>query len=159
MGRKRKVREPLPTIWHVPDELWVKVEPLIMELDPPKKTGRKRIEARAALDGILFRLRTGCQWNYLPAEYGDDSSIHRTFQRWVQVGLFEALWSELLLECEELGGVNWKWQAADGQLGRAHGARKKGPQTSALVPIPATEPVQEPRRASTLKRTGGHLES
>ena len=61
MGRKKKEAKPLPTIWRVPDEMWEVVEPVIAELDPPKATGRKRICARAALDAIIFRLRSGCQ--------------------------------------------------------------------------------------------------
>ncbi len=55
--------KPLPTIWRVPDELWEKIEPILAECDPPKSTGRRRIDQRAALDAIIFRLRTGCQWN------------------------------------------------------------------------------------------------
>src|SRR5438046_2261039 len=119
MARKNNQTNELPTIWRVPDELWAQVQPLLAELDPPKPTGRKRIDQRAALDAIIFRLRSGCQWNHLPQEFPDDSSVHRTFQRWQQRGLFERLWAALLLECAELGGVNWEWQAADGAMGKA----------------------------------------
>ncbi len=76
---------PLPTIWRVSDELWAKIEAILAEYDPPKPTGRKRIDQRRALDGIIFRLRSGVQWNQLPKEFGDDSSVHRTFQRWVKL--------------------------------------------------------------------------
>lgn len=78
-----KQSESLPTIWHVSDELWQHIQPVLAELDPPKKTGRKRIDNRAALDAIIFRLRSGCQWNQLPSDFPDDSSVHRTFQRWI----------------------------------------------------------------------------
>jgi putative transposase len=119
MSRKNNQPTEWPTIWQVPDELWARLQPLLTELDPPKPTGRKRIDPRAALDAIIFRLRSGCQWNHLPAEFPDDSSVHRTFQRWQQLGLFERIWAELLHECAELGGVNWEWQAADGAMGKA----------------------------------------
>ena len=123
MGRPKKTNqdrvEPMPTIWQVPDELWARVSPVIRELDPPLHTGRKRIDARSALDAIIFRMRSGCQWNRLPAEFPDDSSVHRTFQRWVQLGLFDHIWAALLEECDELGGVNWEWQAADAAMGKA----------------------------------------
>ncbi len=109
----------MPTIWRVPDELWEHVSPIIRELDPPKPTGRKRIDARQALDAIIFRMRSGCQWNQLPSDFPDDSSVHRTFQRWVAAGVFERLWACLLEECDELGGVSWEWQAADGAMGKA----------------------------------------
>ena len=122
MASKRKERDALPTIWRVPDDVWDKVALLIDKYDPPKATGRPRSNERHALDGVIYRMRTGCQWNVLPAEFGDDSSVHRAMQRWVQCGLFEHLWALLLLECEELGGVDWRWQSADGAMGKArHG--------------------------------------
>lgn len=112
-GISKQVND-LPTIWRVPDQLWIQIQPLLAELDPPKTRGRPRIDQRAALDAIIFRLRSGCQWNHLPQEFPDDSSVHRTFQRWQTLGLFEHLWALLLSACAELGGVDWQWQAADG---------------------------------------------
>jgi len=109
----------LPTIWRVPDELWAKIEPILAQYDPPKRLGRKRIDQRRALDGIIYRLRSGVQWNELPKEFGDDSSVHRTFQRWVRLGIFDHLWAALIADCEELGGVDWQWQAADAAMGKA----------------------------------------
>ena len=111
--------EPLETIWEIPDDLWEKVEPVILEGTPPKTTGRKRVNPRPILNGIIFRLRSGCQWNHLPKTFGDDSTIHRTFQLWVESGVLNQVWSVMVEECEELGGVDWEWQAADCALGKA----------------------------------------
>ena len=97
--------EPLETIWEIPDDLWEKVEPVILEGTPPKTTGRKRVNPRPILNGIIFRLRSGCQWNHLPKTFGDDSTIHRTFQLWVESGVLNQVWSVMVEECEELGGV------------------------------------------------------
>jgi putative transposase len=71
------------------------------------------------LDGIIFRLRTGCQWNHIPKVYGDDSTLHRYFQHWVEEGVFDELWKLLAEECKELGAVQWEWQSADGSMGKA----------------------------------------
>jgi putative transposase len=118
----------LPTIWEVSDDLWERIQILIDEYDPPKPTGRKRENARKILNGIIYRFRTGCQWNHLPEKYGDDSTVHRTFQRWVEINLFEMLWSLLVAECDELTLVDWQWQAADGWLGKARsGGDEIGP--------------------------------
>jgi transposase len=79
-------------------------------------------------------MRSGCQWNRLPSEFPDDSSVHRTFQKWVHLGLFERMWATLVEECAELGGVNWEWQAADAAMGKARfGGTKLGatPRTEA----------------------------
>ena len=109
----------LATIWEVSDHLWEQLHPVILELDPPKATGRQRADPRQMLNGIIFRLRSGCQWNHLPRELGDDSTIHRTFQRWVGLGVFRRIWAALAEECAELGGVNWAWQSADCAMGKA----------------------------------------
>ncbi len=119
MNESASKERPIPTIWRVPDELWEKIEPILAEHDPPKKTGRRRIDQRAALDAIIFRMRSGCQWNRLPEEFPDDSSVHRTFQRWVELGLLDRIWAALIEECKELGGVDWEWQAADTAMGKA----------------------------------------
>ena len=46
--------EPLETIWEIPDDLWEKVEPVILEGTPPKTTVRKRVNPRPILNGIIF---------------------------------------------------------------------------------------------------------
>ena len=44
---------------------------------------------RKMLEGVIFRMRSSCAWNHLPKELGDDSTIHRTFQRWVERGVLD----------------------------------------------------------------------
>jgi putative transposase len=119
MARKKREVKPLPTIWKVNDELWSIVQDIIGELDPPAWTGRPRVGQREALDGIIYQMRSGCQWNHLPKEFGDDSSVHRTLQRWQAKDVFDRLWAVLIENCEELRGVNWTWQSADGAMGKA----------------------------------------
>ena len=95
-------------------------EPILEVHDPPKRTGRPRIDQRQALDAIIFRMRSGWQCNHLPTEeFPDDSSVHRTLQRWVKLGVLDLIWESLIEECDELGGVHFEWQAADGAMGKA----------------------------------------
>ena len=69
----------LDTIWEVSDHLWGQLRPALLEMDPPKITGRKRVDPRQMLNGIIFRMRSGCQWNHLPKELGDpDVSGHHS---------------------------------------------------------------------------------
>src|SRR5436305_620547 len=129
MGRTRRQAQPLDTIWEVSDELWQRIEPILLEDAPPKPKahgGRPHIDWRAAINGIIFRLRSGCQWNQLPKRFGDDSSVHRWLQRWCRNGVFEKIWAALVVECDELAAVDWKWQAADGRLGKARFGGEKG---------------------------------
>lgn len=116
------------TIWEVPDDLWETIKILLDEYDPPAATGRPRDDRRPILNAIIHRFRSGCQWNHLPRAFGDDSKIHRVFQHWVKLELFEKIWAELLTKCDELEQVEWEWQAADGWLGKARmGGDKIGP--------------------------------
>lgn len=122
MRRTRKTTAPLGTIWEISDALWERISPILREDAPPTPKshgGRPRIDWRSAVNGIIFRMRSGLQWNQLPEQFGDDSSVHRWFQRWSRNGIFEKVWAVLLQECAELGAVDWKWQAADGMLGKA----------------------------------------
>ncbi len=141
----------LPTIWEVPDDLWARIEWLLNEYDPPKSTGRSRTDARRILDGIIFRFRTGCQWNHIPNIYGDDSTIHRTFQRWVEINLFEMIWSLLAAEWDELALVDWEWQAADGWLGKA---RSGGDQ---IGPNPTDRAKNGTKKSALTDAAGGPL--
>jgi putative transposase len=119
MARKKRDPKPLPTIWEVDDQLWSIVQSIIDQLDPPASTGRPRIGLREALNGIIYQMRSGCQWNQLPAIFGDDSSVHRTLQRWQAKDVFRRIWRVLVEKCEELSGLDWQWQSADGAMGKA----------------------------------------
>ena len=121
----------LPTIWEVPEELWEIFQHLLDKYDPPNKKGRKRIDPRKAFDGMIYRMRTGGQWNHLPERFGDDASVHRTQQRWEALGLFDLLWAMVQTRCQHLDGVDWEWQSADGCLGKARGIPKRGQTTNA----------------------------
>lgn len=108
-----------PTIWEVSDELWERIGPILERRYPRAATGRPRADLRLMLDGIIYRMRSGVQWNQLPARFGPDSTVHAWFQRFVEDGVLEQMWAELVRECDEFGGVSWEWQAADGVMGKS----------------------------------------
>ena len=53
----------------LPDELWERIQPLLPPPEPRRFRfpGRKPVGDRQALTGILFVLKTGIPWEYLPA--------------------------------------------------------------------------------------------
>lgn len=103
----------LPTIRRIPDDVWNEVKHILPKEKQPETVGRPAVSYRTVLDGILFVLRTGCQWKMLPKEYGSGSTCHRRFQQWVDTGVFEKLWVRLLKIYDEIRGIKWKWQSLD----------------------------------------------
>lgn len=126
--RNKRKPKPLPTIWELPDPLWERMLPILVDFWPAKATGRKHADWRRALNGIIFRMRSGCQWDHLPSQFGPKSTVHDWFQRWCAGGVLQRIWAELAAECDELGAVDWQWQSADGRLGKARFGGKKGGQ-------------------------------
>ena len=118
----------IPTIWEISDDLWSRIEPILREAWPRKSPrGRQHADWRKCLNGIIYHMRTGCQWNRLPKEFGDDSTVHRWFQRWCESGVMQRIWADLVRECDELQAVHWEWQSADGSMGKArHGGDQVG---------------------------------
>jgi transposase len=114
--------------WEVSDPFWSRVEPLIpiTKRNPDKVYlrkpggGRKPIEYRRIFEGIMYVLRTGCQWKALPKEqFGCPSSVHRYFREWERAGLFLQLWQAGLAEYDDMEGIAWSWQSIDGCMTKA----------------------------------------
>ena len=114
--------------WKVSDSFWNAVEPLIPQpqRDPNKKYqrksggGRKPILSRRIFEGIMFVLRTGCQWQALPKErFGSPSAIYTHFARWQRQGFFLALWQKGLAEYDDMEGIALNWRNIDGAMTQA----------------------------------------
>lgn len=118
----------------IPELLWARVEPWLEEESPASTIGRPRVPAKRILAGVLYRLRTGCQWKAIPRQFGSGSTCHRRFQQWVQLGLFEALFAEMVKLYDELCGVELAWASLDTAMVKA----PKG--GTSLARIQPTEP-------------------
>src|SRR3954453_1279681 len=116
----------------VADELWERFEPLIPkhENTHPLGGGRPRACDRCCLDGILYVLRTGCQWKALSATgICKSSTAHDRLTEWVAAGVFLELWKAGLAEYDELVGLDWRWLSMDGAMTKAPlGGEKDGQQ-------------------------------
>src|SRR5215207_8662687 len=72
----------------VTDEQWPLIEPLI----PVYPGGRPRTtDVRDVLDAILYILRTGCQWRYLPVDFPPKSTVWRYFDEWRHNGTLDTI--------------------------------------------------------------------
>ena len=92
------------------EKLWSRIEPLFPAKEPHPKGGRPRISDRAVLTGILFVLRTGCPWEYLPQELGCGSGMTcwRRLRDWHEAGLWEQIWRLLLDELGLADEIDWE---------------------------------------------------
>ena len=116
--------------WRVSDELWERAGPLLPRYRAGSAGGRPRVDRRQVLNGVLYVLRTGCQWKAAPAEFGSASTLHRYFQDWTRQGVFFRLWKEALREYDELKGIDWGWQSLDGAMTKAPlGGEKNRPES------------------------------
>jgi transposase len=86
----------LPTVKRMPDELWDEIKLILPSEKPNNTIGLPVVSFRKVLEGILYVLRTGCQWKMMPKEYGSGSTCHRRFQQWSLSEVFQKLWTRLL---------------------------------------------------------------
>ena len=129
------------------DELWNLIEPI---LPPPKRRrrrfpGRKPRDNRSVLTGIIFVLKTGIGWEYLPQEMGCGSGMTcwRRLRDWQRRGVWAKIHKVLLDRLQEAEKIDWSRAVVDSASVRAaFGGRKR-------VPIPRTAAKKAPNTTSS----------
>jgi transposase len=114
------------------DELWELIEPF---LPPPKArrfrhAGRKPMDRRKVLTGILFVLKSGIPWEMLPKEMGCGSGMTcwRYLKKWQKQGVWQKIHEVVLARLREVGGIDWSRAVVDSASVRAVlGGRKPAP--------------------------------
>ena len=111
--------------WEVPDGLWERLEPLLPSRQRRfRYPGRRPLDDRQVLQGILFVLHTGIGWEHLPQElgFGCGMTAWRRLRDWQQAGVWERLHELLLAELHAAGELDWSRAVADSshEIGRAH---------------------------------------
>jgi putative transposase len=121
-GRSRTPNNKTTSGFHVSDELWAVLEPILPEHVNTHRFGggRPRVPDRKCADGIFYVLRTGCQWKALDqTELCSGSTAHARYQEWVKDGVFLKLWQDGVEQFDELKGIDWEWQSMDGAMTKA----------------------------------------
>src|SRR5215218_3834696 len=128
----------------VPDGLWERIAPL---LPPPKPRrhrypGRRPIDDRAALAGIVFVLKTGIAWNQLPTAVVGCSGVTcwRRLRDWTEAGVWPTLHELLLAQLRAAGALDLEVCAVDCSPVRAlKGGPTSGPLRSTVAArVPST---------------------
>jgi transposase len=117
----------------LPDGLWKRLEPLIPK---PKENryvqfaGRKPTEPRRIVTGILFVLRTGIPWRWLPAttDFPSGHTCLRRLRQWQTSGVWQQVFETLLAELQATHKIDWYRALVDSASVRAPcGGEKTGP--------------------------------
>jgi transposase len=113
----------------VSDALWERIESLLPSEKPRRFRfpGRKPIDRRKVLAGIIFVLKTGIPWEQLPQEMGCGCGMTcwNYLQAWQKAGVWKRLHEVLLAELQEADGIDWSRAAVDSSHARALGGGEK----------------------------------
>lgn len=113
----------------LPDSLWELVEPLLPPDKPPNSKGRPAVSNRQTLTGILFVLKTGIPWEYLPQELGCGCGMTcwRRLHAWHEQGVWQEIHETLLARLNESEHIDWSRAVVDSASIRAvFGGTKRG---------------------------------
>jgi transposase len=120
--------------WEVPDGLWERIEPLLpVRQRRFRYPGRKPLDDRRVLQGILFVLHTGIGWEHLPQElgFGCGMTAWRRLRAWQQAGVWGRLHELLLAELHAAEQLEWERAVADASYLQAKkGAPRRVPARS-----------------------------
>lgn len=113
----------------VEDGLWELVQPLLPAPKPRRwrYPGRKPLDNRKVLTGILFVLKSGVPWEMLPQEMGCGSgmSCWRRLREWQEAGVWQRLHELLLAKLREADKIDWSRAVVDSASIRAVGGGGK----------------------------------
>jgi transposase len=116
----------------VTDALWERLQPLLPP-PPPRRfrfPGRKPLDYRNILTGILFVLKTGIAWDDLPAELGCGcgKTCKHYLRLWHQAGVWQELHALLLAELNSADQIDWSRALIDASFAKApEGGEDTGP--------------------------------
>jgi len=136
----RPVRKGQQPPWIVPDALWERIQPLLpMVLRRADHPGRKRLDDRKVLSGILFVLYTGIPWEFLPQElgFGSGMTAWRRLRDWQEAGVWQQLHEQVLAELNAAGVLDWSRAVIDSSHVRALKGGPKPARARSTVPGPA----------------------
>jgi transposase len=99
----------------VTDALWARLEPLLPRHEPDPAGGRPRADDRAALNVILFVLRTGVQWQAIRRSLFpvSGSTAWRRLAEWQHAGVWDALLAVLQAELQGADRIDWTRASLD----------------------------------------------
>ena len=115
------------------DEHWSKLKPILLQQGIYDKAN-----LRTTVEGILYRMRTGCQWRDLPEAFGPWNTVYKRFNTWSASGKLIRIFSALVEDPDV------EWLFIDGSYVKAH-------QDSTGACTEAAEAIGKSRAGNTSK--------
>src|SRR5580658_5877687 len=98
-NRPRYNRDKLRYPSDLTDAEWQHLEPLI---PPGKRGGGKRsVDLREVVNGVMYVLSTGCQWRYIPKDLPPRSTVDSYLSLWRYDGTLERMHAAPYVKCRE----------------------------------------------------------
>lgn len=91
------------------DELWSKLKEILLQqriYDKPN--------LRTMVEAMLYRMRVGCPWRDLPADFGCWNSIYQQFNRWSSKNKLMNIFNDVVQQ------PDLEWEFIDGSIVKAH---------------------------------------
>ena len=106
------------------DAHWKRIRPLLPKL---KRRGRKPVDDREVINGILYVLATGCPWEYLPHDIrASYQTCHRRLLDYQRRRVWQKILTDLMKEASRKGHINLKNAYHDASVVKSKkGAKKK----------------------------------
>lgn len=135
-------------LFRLNDRQWAAIEGLL-----PHLGGKRRVDDRRVISGILHRYREGLRWRTIPAEYGPRTTLFNRFNRWSKRGLWQQLFAALAA-CEDPPAVamvdSTSMRAHRAAAGAKGGNRTRRSAARAADPRPSSTRSLTVRAGSTL---------
>ena len=117
------------------DRQWEKIDPLL----PVYIRGKRRVDDRRVISGIIQVIISGCRWSDAPLEYGPRKTLYNRFVRWAVRGI----WERVFMELARAGGPPAE-ALLDSTISRSTGRPAPGGEKGGFA-----RDRNEPRRANT----------
>lgn len=133
------------------DAQWDRILPHLPARTKDHWVGRGRAwgDHRVAVEGIIYRFRTGCPWRDVPTDFGAWQTIYRRFNTWSKDGTFNTILAELQAAAHEGDDLEWV-VSIDSSNARAH------KHAAGAQPVAATDAQGDAQELG--RDTGGKIE-
>jgi transposase len=99
------------------DAMWERLEPLLPPVQGAR--GRPATPHRPAVEGAIYRYRTGCAWRDVPREFGPWQTVWKRHAKFSRDGTWDRVLAALQAQAQADGELDWQ-VSVDSTISRVH---------------------------------------